>query len=38
MKKKEHLDIGDAILLPQRKLPKNFDEPDTYHFPLTPKE
>ena len=32
MKKKEHLDIGDPILPWQRKLPKKFDEPDTYHF------
>ena len=38
MKKKEHLDIGDPILPRQRKLPKKFDEPDTYHFPSTPKE
>ena len=38
MKKKEHLDIGDPILPRQRKLPKKFDEPDTYHFLSTPKE
>ena len=38
MKKKEHLDIGDPILPRQRKLPKKFDKPDTYHFPSTPKE
>ena len=28
MKKKEHLDIGDPLLPRQRKLPKNFDEPE----------
>ena len=38
VKKKEYLDIGDPILPRQRKLPKKFDEPDTYHFPSTPKE
>ena len=38
MKKKEHLDIGDPILPQQRKLPEKFDEPDTYHFPSTPKD
>ena len=38
MKKNEHLDIGDPILPRQRKLPKKFDEPDTCHFPSTPKE
>ena len=38
MKKKEHLDIGDPILPRQSKLPKKFDEPDTYHFPSMPKE
>ena len=37
MKKKEHLDIGDPIPPRQRKLPKKLDEPDTYHFPSTPK-
>ena len=38
MKKKEHLGIGNPILPRQCKLPKKFDEPDTYHFPSTPKE
>ena len=37
IKKKEHLDVGGPILPRRRKLPKTFDETDTYHFPSTPK-
>ena len=33
MKEKEHLDIGDPIVLRQRKLSKKFDKSDNYHFP-----
>ena len=35
MKEKEHLDIGDPIVLRQRKLSKKFDKSDSYHFPST---